>query len=52
VTLALLPRNSLTRWLTLATFALALKHFNGGWPHNMEQLLLHQQQGQGGGPTP
>jgi hypothetical protein len=30
VTLALLPRNSLTRWLTLATFALALLHFNGG----------------------
>jgi len=32
VTLALLPRNSLTRWLTLATGALALVHFNGGWP--------------------
>jgi hypothetical protein len=31
-TLALLPRNSLTRWLTLATGALALVHFNGGWP--------------------
>jgi hypothetical protein len=30
VTLALLPRNSLTRWLTLATGALALLHFNGG----------------------
>jgi hypothetical protein len=35
VTLALLPRNSLTRWLTLATGALALLHFNGGWPENM-----------------
>ncbi|HSZ38896.1 MAG TPA: hypothetical protein VK817_02965 [Trebonia sp.] len=32
VTLALLPRNSLTRWLTLATGTLALLHFNGGWP--------------------
>jgi hypothetical protein len=31
VTLALLPRNSLTRWLTLATGMLALAHFNGGW---------------------
>ncbi len=30
VTLALLPRNSLTRWLTLATAALSLLHFNGG----------------------
>jgi hypothetical protein len=29
VTLALLPRNSLTRWLTIATGALALAHFNG-----------------------
>jgi hypothetical protein len=35
VTLALLPRNSLTRWLTVATGALALLHFNGGWPENM-----------------
>ncbi len=34
VTLALLPRNSLTRWLTLATGALALVHFNGGWLEN------------------
>ncbi len=32
VTLALLPRNSLTRWLTLATATLSLLHFNGG--HN------------------
>jgi hypothetical protein len=32
VTLALIPRNSLTRWLTLATGVLALVHFNGGWP--------------------
>jgi hypothetical protein len=32
VTLALIPRNSLTRWLTLATAVLALVHFNGGWP--------------------
>jgi hypothetical protein len=31
VTLALLPRNSLTRWLTLTTGLLALVHFNGGW---------------------
>jgi hypothetical protein len=30
VTLALLPRNSLTRWLTLATATLSLLHFNGG----------------------
>jgi hypothetical protein len=29
VTLSLLPRNSLTRWLTIATGALALAHFNG-----------------------
>jgi hypothetical protein len=34
VTLALLPRNTLTRWLTLATGALALMHFNGGFPGN------------------
>jgi hypothetical protein len=34
VTLALLPRNSLTRWLTLATGTLALLHFNGGHPTN------------------
>jgi hypothetical protein len=32
VTLALLPRNSLTRWLTLATGVLALLHFNAGHP--------------------
>ena len=30
VALALLPRNTLTRWLTLATAALSLLHFNGG----------------------
>jgi hypothetical protein len=30
ITLALLPRNSLTRWLTLATGVLSLLHFNGG----------------------
>jgi hypothetical protein len=30
VAVALLPRNSLTRWLTLATGALGLLHFNGG----------------------
>jgi hypothetical protein len=30
VALALLPRNSLTRWLTLMTVTLALLHFNGG----------------------
>jgi len=35
VTLALLPRNSLTRWLTLATGTLALLHFNGGHPTNI-----------------
>jgi hypothetical protein len=34
VTLALLPRNSLTRWLTIATGTLALLHFNGGHPTN------------------
>jgi hypothetical protein len=44
VTLALLPRNSLTRWLTLATAVLALLHFNGGWPRNMEKMLLLQLQ--------
>jgi len=32
--LALLPRNSLTRWLTIATGTLALMHFNGGHPTN------------------
>ena len=32
VTLALLPRNSLTRWLTLATFVPAMLHFSGGQP--------------------
>jgi hypothetical protein len=37
VTLALLPRNSLTRWLTLVTGALALLHFNGGHPTNVQQ---------------
>jgi hypothetical protein len=35
VTLALLPRNTLTRWLTLATGTLALLHFNGGHPTNV-----------------
>lgn len=35
VTLALLPRNSLTRWLTIATGALALLHFNGGQNTNV-----------------
>src|SRR5215475_9293167 len=34
VTLALLPRNSLTRWLTLGTGVLTLLHFNGGHPTN------------------
>ena len=34
VTLALLPRNSLTRWLTLATFVPALLHFSAGQPDN------------------
>ena len=34
VTLALLPRNSLTRWLTLATLVPALLHFNAGHPDN------------------
>jgi hypothetical protein len=32
VTLALLPRNSLTRWLTLATMVPALLHFSAGQP--------------------
>jgi hypothetical protein len=36
VTLALLPRNSLTRWLTIATAAIALMHFNGGQPTNQQ----------------
>jgi hypothetical protein len=35
VTVALLPRNTLTRWLTLATGALCLLHFNGGHPTNV-----------------
>jgi hypothetical protein len=52
VTLALLPRNSLTRWLTLATGVLALVHFNGGWPRNMEHMLLTQTQELGSTPTP
>jgi hypothetical protein len=34
VALALLPRNSLTRWLTIATGTLAMMHFNGGHPTN------------------
>jgi len=34
VTLALLPRNSLTRWLTLATVVPALLHFSAGQPDN------------------
>ena len=41
VSLALLPRNSLTRWLTIATGTLAMMHFNGGHPTNGS-----------GGPTP
>ena len=36
VTVALLPRNTLTRWLTLATGALSLLHFNGGHPANVQ----------------
>jgi hypothetical protein len=32
VALALLPRNSLTRWLTIATGTVAMMHFNGGHP--------------------
>jgi hypothetical protein len=35
VTLALLPRNGLTRWLTIATGTLAMLHFNGGHPTNV-----------------
>jgi hypothetical protein len=34
VALAPLPRNALTRWLTLATGPLGLLHFNGGHPMN------------------
>jgi len=34
VTLALLPRNSLTRWLTLASLVPALLHFSAGHPDN------------------
>jgi hypothetical protein len=29
-----LPRNALTRWLTLATGTLAILHFNGSHPMN------------------
>jgi hypothetical protein len=36
VTVALLPRNTLTRWLTIATGTLALLHFNGGHPTNVQ----------------
>jgi hypothetical protein len=36
VAVALLPRNSLTRWLTLATATLGLLHFNGGHPTNVQ----------------
>jgi hypothetical protein len=36
VTVALLPRNSLTRWLTLATGTLSLLHFNGGQPTTVQ----------------
>jgi hypothetical protein len=36
VTVALLPRNSLTRWLTLATGTLSILHFNGGQPTNVQ----------------
>jgi hypothetical protein len=36
VTVALLPRNTLTRWLTIATGALSLLHFNGGHPTNVQ----------------
>src|SRR5579872_4157231 len=32
VTLALLPRNSLTRWLTIVTLVPALLHFSAGQP--------------------
>ena len=42
VTLALLPRNSLTRWLTLATLVPALLHFSAGQPNSHP----------GGGPAP
>ena len=42
VSLALLPRNSLTRWLTIATGTLAMMHFNGG--HNTTNAQV--------GPTP
>ncbi len=34
VTLALLPRNSLTRWLTLVTAGIAYLHFSAGQPDN------------------
>jgi hypothetical protein len=34
VTLALLPRNTLTRWLTIVTGGLSLVHFNGGFSIN------------------
>src|SRR5450756_116635 len=41
VTVALLPRNSLTRWLTIATGTLSLLHFNGGQPTNIQLSLIH-----------
>jgi hypothetical protein len=34
--LTLLPHKPLTRWLTLVTGMLALLHFNGGHPTNVE----------------
>jgi len=34
VTLALLPRSSLSRWLTLATLVPAMLHFSAGHPDN------------------
>jgi hypothetical protein len=36
VTVALLPRNSLTRWLTVATGTLSMMHFNGGHPTSVQ----------------
>ena len=40
VTLALLPRNTLTRWLTIATGGLALLHFNGGFSPGMKSAPM------------
>ena len=47
VTLALLPRSSLSRWLTLATLVPAMLHFSGGHPDNHPILQLSHATGAG-----